>query len=89
MYKGALSRKPKALGIHSLNDSLFNDLSNPIPLNLQPATLNLTPHTYTGRLKQKVEPFPGSLSTVNSPPCASMMFLAMDSPKPTEFSRFC
>jgi len=66
MYKGALSRKPKALGIHSLNDSLFNDLSNPIPLNLQPATCNLsslTPHTST-----QLRPIAYALSGDESPP---------------------
>ena len=35
-----------------------------------------------GRVKKNVAPFPGSLSTRTSPPCACTMCLTMDSPSP-------
>src|SRR6266536_74882 len=38
--------------------------------------------TRTGRVKQKVDPLPGSDSTQIRPPCISMMRLAMDKPRP-------
>src|SRR6266536_6480357 len=38
--------------------------------------------TLTGRVKQNVDPLPGSDSTQIRPPCISMMRLAIDRPRP-------
>src|SRR5512134_1339975 len=44
--------------------------------------VSLCASTRTGKLKQKVEPFPAAASTQMRPPCISTMRLAMESPNP-------